>query len=147
MFCRTLPPLRNNVIANAPRWTNNNAESLNHVLKSAVQWRAQPIGDLIHTIKGLVNVQYTEADRSIVNAGNFILSAEHARHTTSLENWERMSDKQKQRVRDKCFRLQPVVNSSTTSDGTTTLPANPQGSKKPHAKRRQRADRTRTVTK
>ena len=39
-------------------WTNNNSESLNHVLKRAIDWKSQPLLDLVQIIRDIVDTQY-----------------------------------------------------------------------------------------
>ena len=39
-------------------WTNNNCESLNHVLKQAIEWKSKPLIDFIETAQELVQVQF-----------------------------------------------------------------------------------------
>jgi len=41
-------------------WTNNNAESLNHVLKLSTQWKLQTMPDLISKLGDLVQLQHKE---------------------------------------------------------------------------------------
>jgi hypothetical protein len=35
------------------RWTNNNSESLNHALKRAIDWKSQPVLELVNIVKNL----------------------------------------------------------------------------------------------
>ena len=48
--------LRQNVKAGRSKWTNNNCEAINHVLKQSIQWRPQQ----------LPQHQYREADRALL---------------------------------------------------------------------------------
>jgi len=41
-------------------WTNNNAQSMNHVLKQMVHWRPQKLLELIANLRTLVEAQYTD---------------------------------------------------------------------------------------
>ncbi|WAR14446.1 hypothetical protein MAR_004551 [Mya arenaria] len=43
-----------------PTWTNNNCESANHVLKSAIQWKMQDLPQLIETLLGIVKGEQEE---------------------------------------------------------------------------------------
>ena len=38
-------------VADLGDWTNNNCESMNHVLKNSVDWQTQPITTLVHNLK------------------------------------------------------------------------------------------------
>jgi len=51
---RIIHLLRLNVMASQTEWTNNNAESVNHILKQVVQWRPQQLPNLIGKLRGLV---------------------------------------------------------------------------------------------
>ena len=55
---------RENVIAGSGRstWTNNNCESINHVLKQSVEWQLTQIPELIDKLRQLVEGQYNEVD-------------------------------------------------------------------------------------
>ena len=68
-----LPMLRDNVVAGPADWTNNNCESLNHVLKCYVQWKPQQLSELIDKLQELVEAQYRDADRALCGLGNFVL--------------------------------------------------------------------------
>jgi hypothetical protein len=59
------------------RWTNNNSESLNHALKRAIDWKSQPVLELVNIVKNLVDTQYKELLRSLVNMGQGRLSETH----------------------------------------------------------------------
>ena len=38
-------------VADLGDWTNNNCESMNHILKTSVEWHLQPITTLVHNLK------------------------------------------------------------------------------------------------
>ena len=48
------------------QWTNNNCESLNHVLKQTIDWKSQPLMDPIESVKERMESQFKELRRSIV---------------------------------------------------------------------------------
>ena len=60
------------------RWTNNNSESLNHVLKREIDWKSQPLLNLVNIVKNLVDTQYKEILRSLVSMGQCRLSETHS---------------------------------------------------------------------
>jgi hypothetical protein len=138
--------MRDNVVAGLPTWTNNNCESINHVLKQAdVQWRPNQLPDLVDKIRALVRGQYDdEADRALCGRGDFTLSARYAGHRLTVERWKSMSSLQRDRASAACLHLLPPVTTSTSTDGNVTVPTTPGGGKKPHQRRRQRAVRTNT---
>jgi len=105
--------MRQNVTSGNSCWTNNNCESINHVLKQAVDWRPQQLPVLIDTLRQLVESQYTEADRAMCGVGDFVLRGKAVAA---------------------CFKLGQSV--STASDGGITVPNTPGGGKKPHQRKR-----------
>ena len=58
-------------------WTNNNAESMNHVLKQATQWRLQQMPQLIETLSGVATFQLKGIKRALLATGEYILSEPH----------------------------------------------------------------------
>jgi len=50
---RLLQLMCDNCAAGRSTWTNNNCESINHVLKQAVQWRRNQLPELIHKLMSL----------------------------------------------------------------------------------------------
>jgi len=68
----------------AQAWTNNNAESYNHVLKSKTQWKQlKRVTDLIDNVRGLVEVPLKDLRRALHGDGNFALARNFARHHVS----------------------------------------------------------------
>ena len=138
--------LRANVQAGRTGWTNNNAESVNHVLKQFTQWKPQQLPDLIDKLRQLVTGQFHEADRAIVGRGDLMLAASHAKHRLTVDVWSAMSDVQRGKASKACFRP-PAPPSSTSTDGSLTVPLTPGAGKKPHQKRRRRAEKSVTKPK
>ena len=135
-----VPLFRANVEAGRVGWTNNNCESMNHVLKQAVQWRPQQLPDLLEKLRQLVVGQHMEADRALIGRGDFMLMPTHAKHCLTLDKWKAMSATQRSKASDSCFQQGPVP-ASTSSDGSVTVPTTPGAGRKPCGKR-PRADRT-----
>lgn len=133
--------MRDNCAAGRSTWTNNNCESMNHVLKQAVQWRRNQLPELIDKLRSLVKGQEADADRAICGRGDFSLRREWASHRRTVDEWFRMKPGHRQKVIEACFRL-PGVPTSTSSDGAVTVPTTPGGGKKPHQKKRCRTERT-----
>ena len=52
------------------QWTNNNCESLNHVLKQTIDWKSQPLMNLIESVKERLESQFKELRRSIAVSAN-----------------------------------------------------------------------------
>ena len=48
-------------------WTNNNCESVNHVLKQAIDWKSKPLTDLVTTLHTLVQGQFLDLRSAIID--------------------------------------------------------------------------------
>ena len=96
--------LRDNIVAGRPGWTNNNCESLNHVIKQYTQYRPRQFTDLIAKLHDLVSGQYTEADRALCRRGDLILQPAYAKHRLTVDAWRVMSLEQRQKYSNACFR-------------------------------------------
>jgi len=59
----------------ARHWTNNNAESINHIIKLKADWRQQPVSSCVDNIYDLVKLQCVELRSARTGRGNFTLSA------------------------------------------------------------------------
>jgi len=73
---RLVQLMRDNCAAGRSTWTNNNCESMNHVLKQGVQWRRNQLPELIDKLRSLVKGQEADADRAICGRGDFSLRPE-----------------------------------------------------------------------
>jgi hypothetical protein len=51
-------PRRHNKEMSEKLWTNNNAESINHVFKIAVNWKPQSTPELINKLYDCVDIQF-----------------------------------------------------------------------------------------
>ncbi|GFO08150.1 hypothetical protein PoB_003465500 [Plakobranchus ocellatus] len=54
-------------------WTNNLAESLNHVLKQTTNWRNLNLPALVEALNDLVHGQSKEIERSLIGRGDLML--------------------------------------------------------------------------
>ena len=67
-------------------WTNNNAESYNHVLKTKTEWRnMKRVTDLVESVYTLVSVQLKDLRRALHGAGNYALAGPFARHRVTYQ--------------------------------------------------------------
>ena len=64
-----------------PNWTSNNSESANHVLKSAVQWKARDMPQFIEMLYDIVNGEEVERGRAVRDMGNFQLAPAFQHHS------------------------------------------------------------------
>jgi len=137
--------LRDNIAASCGAWTNNNCESVNHMLKSAVQWHPQKLPDLVDKLRQLVDSQYVDADRALHGRGQFSLKAQYAKHRLTVDEWRHMVPAQRIKAQEACFRLPAKTGMVTSTDGSLTVKTAPSAGKKPYHRKRPAADKTVTV--
>ena len=129
-------------------WTNNNCESFNHVLKQAAEWKAQKLPTLVEMLENVVDAQYQEVRRSLLNMGDFVLEKEFSKYFRSRDVWRTLT----QDKRDKHFinfqeHLKDIDSRITrTVDGKPALTPK-HGGKKRNQTKRKRAERTTTLSK
>ena len=76
---RVLPNIKDFVnkphreLRNDTLWTNNGCESLNNILKVAINWRPQQMPELIRTLQAIVGKQFVDLKRSLCGQGNYVL--------------------------------------------------------------------------
>jgi hypothetical protein len=58
-------------------WSNNNAESKNHVLKQMVNWRPEQLPKLVDILKDNAISMQLEVERALISRGEFQLCHEH----------------------------------------------------------------------
>ncbi|XP_078674699.1 uncharacterized protein LOC144912839 [Branchiostoma floridae x Branchiostoma belcheri] len=128
-------------------WTNNNCESLNHVLKQAVNWQPQALVNLVDTLHGVVRSQYTELERSLLGVGDYVLSQEFDRFGVHEVAWLRMTNDQRERHVRRFMMFQPpgIPQSVTSSDRQRIVTKPKNGGKKPGQRKRKRAARTTSI--
>ena len=112
--------LLRDVVAGRPGWTNNNCESVNHVIKQYTQWRPQQMLDLINKLRDLVHGQHTEADHVLCGRRDLQLLPAYAKHHVTVETWKSMSAAQRQKASDACFRQTVVAPLSTSEPGISS---------------------------
>ena len=127
-------------------WTSNNSESANHILKAAVQWRMQDMPSFIKKMYTIVMGEQIERTRAIRGQGSFRLETNFSHHQVDIDQWEAISDEQKERretrfLRDK-GKTHPGVVVST--DGRRTIHIPSTAGEKNNQRKRKRADRTTT---
>ena len=111
------PLLRSNVVVGCGGWTNNACESINHVLKQRTQWHLTHLPDLTDKLRSLVNAQFKEANRALLGVGDFTLRPDYANHRLTIVVWKTMTERQRQRAIDACFKLHLPTETSTSTDG------------------------------
>jgi hypothetical protein len=82
------------------KWTNNNAESSNHVLKRAANWKLHQLPELIDVLYNVIKLQQVELERAMLDTGNFQLAPAYEHFKISMIDWVKLSTPQRKRKRD-----------------------------------------------
>jgi len=81
----------------------------------------------------------------MLGRGDFMLVPSHAKHRLTVDMWGTMSAAQREKASRACFTL-PAPPSSTSTDGSVTVPLTLGVGKKPNQCKRHCAERTTTVS-
>ena len=124
-------------------WTNNNAESINNILKIGTDWKPQPLTTLIETIYKKVHSQYRDSQHALIGRGNFKLTLPFIRNRVSIDVYCRMTKEERYAIflkflKDKGRRKERTV---TASNGLITVPLTPRAGKKKLQKRGKKTER------
>lgn len=116
-------------------WTNNNCESINHVLKTAVSWKSLKLVDLIYKLHTIVEAQFREVKRAFISLGEFVLTPEFGHFQVPLDVWHEQNDAkyEKHFKRFMSFTKEPGLVRSTS--GLTVCKAPVAKGKKPGKKK------------
>ena len=127
-------------------WTNNNAESLNNVLKMAVNWTPQALVALVEKLRGVVMGYSTEVERAIAGLGDYKLCDEYMKFHVPTNIWAGRTAEQRQRHLKRFLNtIKPSSSKlSLTSDGSRSFLLPKNGGKKPGQIKRKRAAKTKT---
>jgi len=106
-------------------WTNNSAESANHLLKLKADWRQLPVNSCVENVYDIW-LLYVELRSALSGRGNYTLVPAFSRHLVPYQTWASAAAEKKdewfakflrdtgKRVHDKAITLQ---------DGGLTMPA------------------------
>lgn len=124
------------------KWTNNNCESANHMLKVAVDWKPQSLLGLIEKLHEVVVSQY-EVERAIINTGDYKLAPLFQKYKVHRDAWREMTEQARQSHLDG-FRsgISKAANAVVSSDNTTTVVLPGHGGKKIGQESRKGPNRT-----
>jgi len=131
----------------ARHWTNNNAESANHLLKLKADWRQLPVSSCVENVFDIVRLQYVELRSALSGRGNYTLVPAFSRHLVPYQTWASAAAEKKDEwfakfLRDTGARVHDKA--VTSQDGGFTMPATPKVARKPGQVRRPRGARTST---
>ncbi len=149
---RVIPLLKDGVV-NVVRktevsssWTNNNAESLNHVFKQLTDWKPQPLPELCKLLFNHIVAQFKDLERAMVGMGKFRLHASFEHFRISLNTWAGKSLAQRKKMYSKFIKFNSKISGKVTStDNLLTIPKTPSAGEKPHQSKRKINVRTTTI--
>lgn len=82
---------------NLPKnWTNNNSESLNHLLKVLIDWKSKPLLELVKKVEHYINAHFKDLKRAIVGLGQYKLAKSHLELLKSV--WASKSENERQKI-------------------------------------------------
>ena len=132
-----------NVTQADKQWTNNNCESLNHVLKQKNDWKSKPLLDFVQSVQELVTVQFKDLKRSLVGAGQFKLADTHKQFAVSRTVWAKKTKDEQERhyKRFRAFIVKNPRNVISTDGESEVVVPRTKGKKNDQVKRK-RTERT-----
>ncbi|CAG2244784.1 unnamed protein product [Mytilus edulis] len=93
-----------NQLQHVDLWTNNNCESINHVFKTAINWKPKSIPELVKILHELVKLEFADLRRALYNQGNYLLFGYYKRHQLLYQCWLTKSADQKDRLFHKLMK-------------------------------------------
>lgn len=96
-------------------WTNNNCESLNNVLKRAINWECKPMLDLVNTLKEIIETQFKDQKRALVSIGEYRAAATHRQFVISKTLWATKTPDERERLWRRFRRFIPKDQKTITS--------------------------------
>lgn len=101
-----LKPIRTAAgLGNPPvRYTNNNNESYNSVLKREVEYKKQSWENMAVSLQNIIHTQYQELEKGVFNFGEYSLHNDYKHLSVSTLNWTQLNKDQKCEKLTKVFR-------------------------------------------
>jgi len=102
-------------------WTNNNSESLNHVLKQAIDWKSKPLLDLVKILSDIVATHFKDLRRTLVSTGQYRIADTHKQFGVTRTLWVSKTDSERRLYRRFRLHVPKDKNTVTSTDRTTTV--------------------------
>jgi hypothetical protein len=83
-------------------WTKNNSESLNHVLKQAIEWKSQPLLDIVNILTKIIETQCKDLTRVLVNTDEYRSCDSHKQFSVTKTAWVSKTDEERRRLYRRC---------------------------------------------
>jgi len=84
--------------SNDDLWTNNNCESINHVLKLTIDWKPQLLPLLIDGVRDVVSVRLNDLRAAMHGIGNYRLVPDYQRHFVPTTTWRTLDETDRTRL-------------------------------------------------
>ncbi|KAL3859058.1 hypothetical protein ACJMK2_009294 [Sinanodonta woodiana] len=137
-------PSRNNI--ERVNWTNNNAESINNILKLSVDWKPKHTQDLINKLFSVTQLHFMDYRSALHDSGNYQLTKEENIYKIKDSVWRCKSEIDKTEIFAKFLKDIKRTQKSkyiTSQDGKYTLINKARGTaRKPGQRRRPVNERT-----
>ena len=85
-------------------WTNNNAESINNILKIGTNHKVEDMPDLIDIIYRLVKSMYKDVEKAFVGLGNYKLRPSYDHYKISVDAWCNKRDSERKKIMQRFYR-------------------------------------------
>ena len=140
---KLVPRLRDNVLqpqlrnTNIPlRWTNNNCESMNNVIKQVTNWKALKLPTLSDKLHDIVKLQLADMRRALHGQGNFEVTYLAKKYVVTQAAWQSKSNNSKATLFQKFLNhKQQKEQYVSSSDGILKIPKTPTTARKPGHKK------------
>ena len=102
--------------------TNYNSESLNHVFKQAIDWKSQPLFDIVNFLTKIFETQCKDMKRALVNTDEYRLCDSHKQFSVTNTAWVSKTNEERRRLYRR-FRLYIAKDKDvvTSTDGQTCV--------------------------
>jgi len=104
----------------AYRWTNNNCESANNLLKLALDWKPARLTDLVQYLHYTVKVQYASVQRALIGQGDFVLAEAFAHHRVPFCHWQSFTDERRRQIVQAFMLDKGACAAKSTKQNTVT---------------------------
>jgi len=68
-------------------WTNNNCESMNHIIKMEAEWKSMKTPELINLLHSITKLHFSDVRRSLYGGGNYRLAGAFKQCSIKRECW------------------------------------------------------------
>ena len=76
-------------------WTNNNCESMNHIIKMEAEWKSMKTPELINLLHSITKLHFSDVRRSLYGGGNYRLAGAFKQCSIKRECWIRFDEEKK----------------------------------------------------